>query len=217
MNTLEFNQLPTTERKMLTLKTMREEEKIALVKEQEIIIEKIWNKCLKQTYNKLQKEFKTIDNRILYLDYLLAFADWTIRKYNFETRIQKSIFQWDIFYCDLGHNIGHEKNKTRPVLIIQRMRDYIKSGTVMVAPITIGSDFDNLYKHEIILDITKYGKIRGKIDLSHIRSVSKSRLDKYPKDRLLNENEYANMFKDTSYTTIQSKIKNALKYIFALD
>jgi hypothetical protein len=93
----------------------------------------------------------------------------------------------------------------------------IQLSKTRVAPITIGSDFDNLYKHEIILDITKYGKIKGKIDLSHIRCVSKSRLDEYPKDRLLKEAEYAQMFKDTKHTTIQSKVKNGLKYIFTLD
>ncbi len=147
-------------------------------------------------------------------DEMFSFSDWTLKKYNYGIRRQKIIFEWNIFYCDLGHNIEAEKNKTRPVLIIQRMRDYVQSGTVIVAPITNGKA---TFKHEINLDITKYNKVKGIIDLSQIRVVSRSRLDEQPKDRLLNEQEYLELIKEIEYNTIQEKVKKALRNILALD
>jgi len=129
------------------------------------------------------------------------------------------MFQWDIFYCDLGHNIGCEKNKTRPVLVIQKTKGYGKAQTVIIAPITIGEPNGKYYKHEVELTETHLGKIKGKIDLLQIRSVSKSRLYENYVDRLMKEEEYEKLFieKGTKFETVQSKVKKVLKSLFCID
>jgi mRNA-degrading endonuclease toxin of MazEF toxin-antitoxin module len=163
------------------------------------------------------KSFNDLNEKILHHDNLVSFVRWTYEKYKYGIRQQKSIFQWDIFYCDLGHNIGSEKNKTRPVIIVQRTIGFLNADTIMVAPITIGEDFDKLYKHEVVIDRTLRGKIKGKIDLSHIRAIDRSRLDERFTDRLLSKKEYEDIFKKVPYIMTQSKINSAMKEIFYID
>lgn len=47
----------------------------------------------------------------------------------------KQINQMEIWICDFGYNIGQEKNKKRPVIILSNNRAN-RSGKVLVAPIT---------------------------------------------------------------------------------
>jgi mRNA-degrading endonuclease toxin of MazEF toxin-antitoxin module len=48
---------------------------------------------------------------------------------------RKDVVQGEVWRCDLGFNIGEEKNKTRPVVVISNNR-VNKTGKVIVAPIT---------------------------------------------------------------------------------
>lgn len=200
---------------ILSKLTDKQKEELVLEFERKILT--AWDSCGVETNKRLLDSFKSLDEQILYFDSLLSFADWTYKKYTYDkSRTQKAIFQWDIFYCDLGHNIGNEKNKTRPVVIVQKTKGYLDAGTLLVAPITIGEDFDKLYKHEIMIDKTYYGKIKGKIDLSHIRAVDRSRLDAKFEDRLLKREEYEEHY-GKDYVPIQVKIKKALKQLFDID
>ena len=218
MNAIEFLEIFAETKKLGILSKMSNEDKIILVNNFRKLINDYWINCQSQTNNKIYKIFtdNDIDKQIMYLDNLLSFVDWTNIKYNYNTnKTQRSIFQWSIYYCELGHNIGNEKNKTRPVLILQDMRDYLDSGTVLIAPITTGLKAQ--YQHEIIIDATEKSKVRGIIDLSHIKSVSRSRLDPAPKDRLLNEVEYKRYYGDKTYVTVQTKVKNTIKILYNID
>jgi mRNA-degrading endonuclease toxin of MazEF toxin-antitoxin module len=206
----------TKSQKENILSKLTDKQKEELVLEFERKILTAWDSCGVETNKKILKSFKSLDEQILYFDSLLSFANWTYKKYTYPNRTQKTIFQWDIFYCDLGHNIGSEKNKTRPVVIVQKTKGYLDAGTLLVAPITIGENFDKLYKHEILIDKTYYGKIKGKIDLSHIRAVDRSRLDAKFEDRLLKREEYEEHY-GKDYIPIQIKIQKALKQLFAID
>lgn len=47
----------------------------------------------------------------------------------------RNILQGEVWYCDLGYNIGTEKNKTRPVLVVSNNR-INRSEKVVVVSIT---------------------------------------------------------------------------------
>lgn len=216
MTALEFLNIFAEKKKIEVLNKMSNKDKNNLVANFKHIINNYWNICHASTNIKLGKTFLSIDEQIIYLDNLLSFVDWTKIKYSYDfSKTQKSIYQWSIFYCELGHNIGSEKNKTRPVLILQDMRDYLNSKTVLIAPITTGSKAQ--YKHEIIIDTTEKKRVSGIIDLSHIKSVSRARLDNTPKDRLLTDEEYKHYYGDKKYVTVQTKVKNSMKVMFNID
>lgn len=216
MDALKFYNIFAENMKIDILSRMSPDDKDSLIEDTKRIINDYWNEGQVSTNLKFNKEFSNIDEQIMYLDNLLSFVDWTKIKYEYNpNKKPRVIFQWNIFYCELGHNIGSEKNKTRPVLILQDMRDYLDSGTVLIAPITTGVKAQ--YRHEIIIDATEKSKVRGIIDLSHIKSVSRARLDIFPKDRLLNEREYQRYYGDKEYVTVQTKVKNTLKILFNID
>jgi len=180
MNALEFLNIFAEKKKSEVLNKLSREEKTHLVVDFKKIINDYWNNCHASTNIKLGKAFSSIDEQILHLDNLLSFVDWTKIKYNYDiSKTQKSIYQWSIFYCELGHNIGSEKNKTRPVLILQDMRDYLDARTVLIAPITTGSKVQ--YKHEIKIDTTEKKRISGIIDLSQYKISKSCQIRQYSK------------------------------------
>lgn len=217
MNVLEFRKLNTITQKKNELSRLSQAQKELLSREQNSSINNKWDSCKVESNLKCSKPFADLDDKILHQDNILSFTDWTYSKQNYGERKQKSIFQWDIFYCDLGHNIGSEKNKTRPVIIVQRTIGFLDADTIMIAPITIGENFEKLYKHEIVIDKTLRSRVKGKIDLSHIRSVDRSRLDEKFTDRLLSETEYKALHKDIPFIMTHTKINDALKSIFYID
>lgn len=213
----QFIKAHTQLQKQKLLVGLNQTEKETLILEQEKAILKYWDSCEVVTNKKLLNKFLSLEDQIMKYDELLSFVEWTYNKYTFGVKTQKNIYQWDIFYCNLGHNLGNEKNKERPVLIIQKTKGYLQANTLLVAPITIGDSFNKLYKHEIIIDETFKSKIRGKVDLSHIRAVDRSRLDEKPKDRLLKFEEYKEIYKGEKFVTAQEKIKKALSSLFCID
>lgn len=122
------------------------------------------------------------------IDKILSKYKWANKKIEFTQTSdkQKSIFQYTIFNCELGENIGYEKSKQRPVLILSK-NPHLKK-IVMVAPITTSK-----VQNGIPLKHTKFNKIYGYIDLSHIRSIDRSRLSEKSIDRLLFDSEYENI------------------------
>lgn len=121
----------------------------------------------------------------LFADEVLSKHKWANKKmiYRCVNNKQNRIFQFDIFNCELGENIGSEKNKTRPVIILSKYP--INSQTVLIAPITTTE-----IKNGIPLKHTKNSKVKGFIDFKQLRTVDKNRLTYNFIDRLLNEDEY---------------------------
>ncbi|EIM06457.1 transcriptional modulator of MazE/toxin, MazF [Planococcus antarcticus DSM 14505] len=66
-------------------------------------------------------------------------ARWVSRKVEFHkhavSKKNKQVNQGEIWGCDLGFNIGEEKNKHRPVIVISNNKVNC-TGKVVVAPIT---------------------------------------------------------------------------------
>ncbi|MCW2282163.1 type II toxin-antitoxin system PemK/MazF family toxin [Lactococcus lactis] len=80
----------------------------------------------------------------------------------------------DIFYCDLGENIGYEITKSRPVIVLSDSH-YNKNGMVIVAPLT-----KNLFRHKTtyFLKKEKYDFLEcdSCVKTSQMRSVASIRM-----------------------------------------
>lgn len=80
----------------------------------------------------------------------------------------------DIYYCDLGENIGYEITKTRPVIVLSDGH-YNKNGMVVVAPLT-----KNTHRHKTnyILKKEKYQFLNWDscVKTSQMRSVTSIRM-----------------------------------------
>jgi mRNA-degrading endonuclease toxin of MazEF toxin-antitoxin module len=212
---IEFNNLPDYLKADMVNKLTISEQENFIKKQKDFICDNV-NILSNDLKYINQKEFGSQKLNILELDKVISYVLWTKKKFVYAYQQPDSVYQWDIFYCDLGVNLYSETSKSRPVLVLQNMRNYTKSTVVTIAPITTcnGSHIGNLYNHEIMLSETKNSKVRGIIDLAQIRTVSKARLDFYRKDRLLTEDEYSDKYKGEKYVTIQTKVKKALKNIF---
>ena len=216
MNALDFNSIDNAMEKNVVLNRLSFPEKTTLLESQIHEIYKQWNNSNLKIIETLSSYYNTdIIARIINYDNLLSQARWINKKIDFPNISTNKVFQWDIFYCELGYNIGSEQNKRRPVIILNDT-SFIYSTVVLVAPIT--GNGKKMYRHEVKLLETAYNKVTGKIDLSHIRSVSKTRLDQCPSDRLLNNIEFQNKYKDTTnkVTMLQETILNKLKTIFGI-
>lgn len=151
------------------------------------------------------------DSIHLILDDYLSKWKWANKKiqYPITPKKQSSIFQYTIFYCELGENIGYEKNKTRPVLVLSKKPHL--DNLVIVAPITTTN-----VSNGIPINETKFNKINGFLDLQHIRAVDKNRLDEKAIDRLLFASEYVDLSTEKGITivpiqeTIARKFKNLI-------
>lgn len=148
-------------------------------------------------------------DKILYFDELLSRHKWNNRKISFpiEENKQSRIYQYMIFNCELGENIGYEKSKTRPVIILSSKP--LKKKSVLIAPITTTKVRNGIP----IKGHTKYEKVTGYIDLNHIRSVDKNRLSERMCDRLYLDHEYVDLGieKEPIKPLIQKRIEDLIK------
>lgn len=117
-------------------------------------------------------------------------------------RLRNGMSWWEkekgeIFWCDLGENIGQETNKKRPVVVLSSSKRNKRLSHVTVAPIT------STVKYKKFGDVTfglKYpfhflmkNKVYQFLDndsvikLEQLRTVSKNRLDGYPIGQLSDE------------------------------
>jgi len=220
MNAHDFNIIDKFLEKDTVLNSMTFPEKISLLESQIHSIYSQWNDSnakINQSMNSYVSSYNNADikKRIIYYDTLLSQACWTNKKINYPVITPKLVMQWNIFYCDLGYNIGSEQNKYRPVIILSDT-SFINSSIVLVAPIT--GNGKKIYKHEVQLLETAYNKVTGKIDLSHIRSVSKTRLDDKPIDRLLDNIQFQDKYKNSPIkaTMLQETISKKIKSIFGI-
>lgn len=135
----------------------------------------------------------------------LSFLKWVNEYWKLRFKgMPKVVKQKEIFFCQLGTNIGSEQNGKRPVVIIQNNIGNSKGKTTLVVPITTyeNSSFyikDNVrymsysdsdgniierkldfYEIEIQIEPISNKKIHGIANVVHIREVSKIRLSKVP-------------------------------------
>ena len=128
-----------------------------------------------------KKDNKKKDKYLAFLDDVKEFIEWTSLKYTYRysdsgnnSRVVK---KGEIYYCDLGINIGSEQDRKRPVVILQNNTGNKYSPTTIVAPITNTSK--DLPVHVPLDNVQKGLKTTGLIMLEHIREVTKCRLGIY--------------------------------------
>lgn len=216
MDAIGFNALHTNT-KSETAGRMTETEQLCLLNDQWLLIYRTYSRCVK--YGEDLSNSKIVD-QIMRCDHIISKALWHEKCISYRTDYPDKVLQGGIFMCDLGDNLNHEQSRSRPVIVISNTNfsSLNNSSNVLVAPITSQST-DNVLDHEILVTETKYGNIKGKIDLNQIRGLSKSRLAPKPMDRLLLPREYADLFsgQQGNRKTMQEKIKNKLKLIFGID
>ncbi|MCT3137837.1 type II toxin-antitoxin system PemK/MazF family toxin [Lactococcus lactis] len=106
----------------------------------------------------------------------------------------KSISFWpkekgDIFWCELGENVGSETNKKRPVLVISSSKKNKRLSHVVIAPISTTvkykkygeSDSGLKYSHHFLLTKSNYPFLKSDsvVKIEQLRTVSKNRLIGY--------------------------------------
>jgi len=83
------------------------------------------------------------------------------------------IYRGEIYWCDLGENIGSEEVKLRPCVIIQNQRGNNAAPTTIIAPITNATITLPI---AVLLNRGPGSVITGTVDLGQIKVVSKGRL-----------------------------------------
>lgn len=147
------------------------------------------------------KLLKHSNNQEIYLKNLklsLSLIKWINKKINLSRKSAKyTVSQKEIFYCELGINIGSEQDDLRPVVILQNNSGNISSTTTIVAPITTHNSsvqYDNeknkyyieiikdgetnrkyLGYYEVPLEIEE-GSINGFINIAQIRVIDRKRI-----------------------------------------
>ena len=96
------------------------------------------------------------------------------------TAKSRKVKRGEIYICNFGYGVGSEIQKERPCVIIQNDIRNFNSGTVIVAPIT----HTNKPLPCMVSITTQYKDnntilIDGFVNLSHIQTVSKSRLGNF--------------------------------------
>lgn len=151
-------------------------------KEKESRIHKVLSQ-LQFLHKELEKNILEKDNgKSDYLDFLQDvsdFIEWTNMKYDFRYNgnNNRSVKRGEIYYCNLGENVGSEQSKNRPVIILQNDTGNQFGPTTIVAPIT--NTHKKLPVHVPIKEIKEDAETTGVIRLEHMREISKCRLGVY--------------------------------------
>lgn len=157
----------------------------------------------------------------------INFIKWVNMKWKLrENKGPNVVKQKEIFYCELGENIGSEQNLKRPVVIIQNDIGNSKGSTTLIVPITTyqNSNFyeefgkryvsyningDNTIReldfYEIQVEIKPQSKypIHGIANVVQLRAVSKKRLSNTP---------VANITDETYNKIVEAIIKNISEF-----
>jgi mRNA interferase MazF len=117
------------------------------------------------------------------IDKITRFLDWVKKQIRLDYRSSKAkdriVFRGEVYGCDLGIGIGSEKRKHRPALILQNDTGNKFSSNTIIAPITKSEGIKNVSAKIPENKYKRKGKnyyLKGYVDLSQVRIVSKSRL-----------------------------------------
>lgn len=118
------------------------------------------------------------------LDKVQELLEWMKTKLYLNTKVEQAnkrfVKRGQVYNCYFGIGIGNEIQKLRPCVILQNNIGNLKSGNVLVAPIT--HTFKDIPSIKKI--ITKYNNdgsilLDGYVNVSNVQCVSKSRLENY--------------------------------------
>lgn len=162
---------------------------------------------------KLLKGKNNIDVYGRFLDESLNYVKWLNKEIDLRTaEIPSYINKREIFYAELGVNLGSEQGLRRPVVVLQNNAANAKSDTVIIAPITTYEHGDIVIDEhgEIFVKSIKDGKehlkkmgfynilvklekgykqeIIGFINIGHMKEISKKRMTKYPVATITEDN-----------------------------
>lgn len=149
--------------------------------------------------------FVKTDNKEIYKKKMQRNIDrltWINLKYKINTSARTyTVAQREIFFANLGDNVGSEQNGRRPVIILQNNKGNRKGNTTIIAPVTTHQNstlkYDaskNMYYIEKIVDgdtrrkyLGQYeiplqleGKengLYGFINVMHMREIDRKRID----------------------------------------
>lgn len=127
---------------------------------------------------------------------------WTNLKYKINTSGRKyTVAQREIFYANLGENVGSEQNGRRPVIILQNNIGNRNGNTTIIAPITTHQksivEYDTIKKRYYIerccdkVSKRKYlgdyevplrlegdeKRLQGVINIMHLREIDRKRIE----------------------------------------
>lgn len=172
----------------------------------------------------IAKELSTLSSKLLkgknninvygkFLDENLEYVKWLNKEIDLRTNeAPPYINKKEIFYAELGVNLGSEQGLKRPVVVLQNNAANAKSDTVIIAPITtynhgdividkngnifirnIKNGKESLKKmdfYNILVKLEKGYKqeIVGFINIGHMKEISKKRMSKYPVATITDEN-----------------------------
>lgn len=117
-------------------------------------------------------------------------------------RLRRGMSWWgkekgEIFWCDLGENIGQETNKKRPVVVLSSSKRNKRLSHIIVAPITSTVKYKKVddatsglkYPFHFLMKTSVYPFLDNDsvIKLEQLRTVSKNRLDGYSIGQLADE------------------------------
>ena len=122
----------------------------------------------------------------------------------------QQIEKGEVFWCDLGENIGNETNKTRPVVVISSSKRNKRLSHVTVAPISSTVKYKKngdvtsglKYPFHFLMKSNAYSFLSNDsvIKLEQLRTISKNRLVGYQIGKL----------SDTDLEIINIKVSNFL-------
>lgn len=172
----------------------------------------------------ITKELSTLSGKLLkgknninvygkFLDDSLEYVKWINKEVDLRTaEIPPIINKREIFYAELGINLGSEQGLRRPVVVLQNNAANTKSDTVIIAPITTYEHGDIIIDEygEVFVKSIKDGKehlkkmgfynilvklekgytqeIIGFINIGHMKEISKKRMTKYPVATITEDN-----------------------------
>ena len=148
---------------------------------------------------------KNVSNKTKYIKRLeqnLQYIQWVNKKLKISMDSRKyTVAQREVYYCDLGINIGSEQGENRPVVILQHDFGNRSGNTTIVAPITSHENsvqYDNdknkyyidmidmngnpyrkyldYYEVPIVIEDKTGGEIYGFVNIAHIREIDRKRI-----------------------------------------
>ncbi|WP_413476568.1 type II toxin-antitoxin system PemK/MazF family toxin [Latilactobacillus fuchuensis] len=151
-------------------------------------------------------------------------ASWFENKIKIEEKFDsektKSFYfkQKEIYYADLGVNVGYEENKIRPVIILSK--NVLNKGNVTVAPLTSmyrktpdgGSVRKRIMYGQCYLKAKNYKNLNKDsiILLDQMRTISISRLRNYSDTSICSSENVKPLFyvNEDDWKIIKAKLKN---------
>lgn len=171
------------------------------------------DKRISDLQSEIEKEIELLKSHLLknildkekYVNRLeknLQYIQWTNKKLKVSMSNRKyTVAQREIYYCDLGVNIGSEQGENRPVVILQNDNGNKSGNTTIIAPITSHEksvQYDNstnkyyvdtidkdgrpyrkyldYYEIPVVIEAESNQQICGFVNIAHVREIDRKRI-----------------------------------------